>query len=135
MLDVAIERMSLGIPAFFEFAERADRFLANNPPRLTFNGFFAEGYTLEPGSEAEAMLAEAHRLAAGAELKTHVGTAYLDARVYSLFDGIPALNYGAIGENYHGYDERVNLASVKRTTQAMALFIADWCGLEPIPSR
>ena len=117
-----------------EFA-RADRFLANNPPRLTFNGFFAEGYMLEPGSEAEAMLAEAHRLASGAELKTHVGTAYLDARVYSLFDGIPALNYGAIGENYHGYDERVNLASVKRTTQTMALFIADWCGLEPIPSR
>src|SRR4051795_5312796 len=32
---------------------RSDPFLANNPPRVTFNGFFAEGYVLEPGSEAE----------------------------------------------------------------------------------
>src|SRR3712207_6157785 len=35
---------------------RSDPFLANNPPRVIFNGFFAEGYMLEPGSEAEAVL-------------------------------------------------------------------------------
>jgi acetylornithine deacetylase len=112
-----------------EFA-RTDRFLANNPPDVTFNGFFAEGYVLEPGSEAEALLSAAHKAVTGRDLSSRAGTAYLDARVYSLYDGIPALTYGAIGENYHGCDERVNLDSVLRTTQAMALFIADWCGLE-----
>ena len=40
---------------------REDRFFANNPPKVTFNGFFAEGYVLEPGSEAERVLANAHR--------------------------------------------------------------------------
>jgi len=30
----------------------------------------------------------------------------------------------------HGFDERVNLPSVRRLTADMALFIADWCGLE-----
>lgn len=109
---------------------RADRFLSNHPPRVTFNGFFAEGYVLEPGSAAEASLGEAHRTVTGTDLRARVGTAYLDARVHALYDGIPALTYGAIGENYHGCDERVNLASVMRTTQTMALFIADWCGVE-----
>ena len=58
--------------------------------------------------------------------------AYLDARVYALYDKIPALCYGPCGQNVHGYDERVSLASVKRTTTAIALFIAEWCGLEPV---
>ena len=35
-------------------------------------------------------------------------------------------------ENYHGFDERVFLPSVKRVTAAIALFIADWCGVEKI---
>ena len=35
--------------SMMEFA-RSDCFLANNPPRITWNGFFAEGYRLKPGS-------------------------------------------------------------------------------------
>jgi acetylornithine deacetylase len=113
-----------------EFA-RSDNFLANNPPRITWNGFFAEGYRLEPGSEAEAVLGRAHERVAGKPLEASLATAYLDARVYSLYEGIPALNYGCLAENYHGFDERVNLESLKRTTEVIALFIAEWCGLEP----
>ena len=30
--------------------------MANNPPNVTFNGFHAEGYVQEPGTEAEAVL-------------------------------------------------------------------------------
>lgn len=48
------------------------------------------------------------------------------------FDDIPALNYGCTTENIHGFDERVNLDSLKRTTQVIALFVAEWCGLEAI---
>jgi acetylornithine deacetylase len=113
-----------------EFA-RSDRFLANNPPKITWNGFFAEGYRLEPGSEAETVLGRAHETVTGKALETNLATAYLDARVYSLYDKIPALNYGCLAENYHGFDERVNLDSLKRTTEVIALFIAEWCGLEP----
>jgi acetylornithine deacetylase len=49
-----------------------------------------------------------------------------------LFDNIPALNYGPLSRGVHGFDEGVNLPSLKRTTTAMALFIAEWCGLETI---
>jgi acetylornithine deacetylase len=109
---------------------RSDRFLANNPPRVVFNGFFAEGYVLEPGSEAEAVLARAHEAVFRRPLESFMTAGYLDTRVYALYDRIPALCYGPVSENIHGVDERVSIASVKRITQAMALFVAEWCGLE-----
>jgi acetylornithine deacetylase len=111
---------------------RGDRFLANNPPRVTFDGFYSEGYVLEPGSDAEAVLAEAHHAATGKTLESFMTAGYLDTRVYALYDKIPALCYGPISQNIHGFDERVSLASVKRITTAMALFVAQWCGVEAL---
>lgn len=111
---------------------RGDRFLAQNPPVLTQNGFNAEGYILEPGSEAETILGSAHEAAFGAPLETFMTAAYLDARVYALYNRIPTLCYGPVSKGIHGFDEAVSLSSVKRVTQAMALFIAEWCGTEPI---
>lgn len=111
---------------------RDDRYLSNRPAEVVWNGFHVDGYLLEPGSEAEAVLARAHQTVFGSKLEARAATAYLDARVYALFDGIPALTYGCIAEGYHGYNERVNLASVEKTTAAMALFVAEWCGVEQI---
>lgn len=111
---------------------REDAFLANNPPEVTFNGFHAEGYVLEPGSEAEAVLARAHKAAVGKPLKSFMTAGYLDTRVYALYNQIPALCYGPISRNIHGFDECVSLSSVKRVTQAIALFIAEWCGTETV---
>jgi acetylornithine deacetylase len=110
----------------------ADRFLSNIPPIVTFNGFQAEGYVLEPGSAAETALAEAHQTATGKELQSVMTACYLDTRVYALYDRIPALCYGPSSENIHGLDERVSLASLKRVTTAMVLFIASWCGVESV---
>lgn len=109
----------------------SDGFLSNNPPKVVFNGFYAEGYVLEEGTEAEATLARAHEAALGAPLKSFMTPSYLDTRVYALYNKIPALCYGPISRNIHGIDECVSLSSVQRITAAMALFIAEWCGLEP----
>jgi acetylornithine deacetylase len=111
---------------------RSDGFLANAPPTVTFNGFQAEGYVLPEGSEAEAVLARAHEAATGQALQSFTALAYLDARVYALFDRIPTLCYGPIGENSHGADERVSIASLQRVTTAIALFVAEWCGVEAV---
>jgi acetylornithine deacetylase len=110
----------------------SDKFLSNIPPVVIFNGFHAEGYVLEPGSDAEDVLEGAHLAATGKQLQSFMTAGYLDTRVYALYDKIPALCYGPYSENIHGFDERVSLASLKRITSTMALFIADWCGLEPI---
>ena len=109
-----------------------DPFLGNRLPKVTWNGFFAKGYVLEEGSDAEALLAETHRAASGNDLQSFVTPGYLDARVFVIYAGMPCLVYGPITENIHGFDERVSLSSIKRVTGAIALFIAEWCGLEPI---
>ncbi|MDB5590030.1 ArgE/DapE family deacylase [Enterovirga sp.] len=111
---------------------RTDPFLGNNPPQVRFQGFFAEGYVLEEGSEAERVLGVAHRVATGSELESFMTAGYLDARVYALYDRVPTLCYGPVSRNIHGYDECVSLSSVKRITTAMALFVAQWCGVEPV---
>ncbi len=113
-------------------AARDDAFLSNMPPQIEWNGFFAEGYTLEPGSQAEAALGRAHLAAMSRPLESAVTPGYLDARVFAIYQDTPCLVYGPISQNIHGFDERVSLSSLRRVTGAIALFIADWCGLEPI---
>ena len=118
------------IEAAVRDAARKSPFLANNPPEVEWNGFFAEGYVLEEGSEAERVLGRAHARAYGKSLESFVTPGYLDGRVFVLYEGIPCLVYGPYSENIHAFDERVSLASVKRVTGSIALFIAEWCGLE-----
>jgi len=105
-------------------------FLKNNPPKVEFNGFLAEGYVLEEGTDAEKTLAKAHKESLQKNLTEDVFTGYLDARVFMLYDDCPCLVYGPISEGIHGFDERVSLASIKNVTGTIALFIAQWCGLE-----
>lgn len=107
-------------------------FLANNPPEVEWNGFLAEGYVLEEGSDAETVLARAHLRSYGKELESFVTPGYLDGRVFVLYDNCPCLVYGPYSDNIHGFDERVSLDSVKQVTGTIALFIAEWCGLEAL---
>jgi acetylornithine deacetylase len=113
-------------------ASRANAFLASHPPEVEYNGFFARGYVLEEGSEAEAALSRAHERSFGKALESFTTPGYLDGRVFVLYAGCPCLVYGPVSENIHAFDERVSLVSVKRITRAIALFVADWCGLESI---
>ncbi|WP_431302676.1 ArgE/DapE family deacylase [Sediminicoccus sp. BL-A-41-H5] len=121
-----------GVERAVAAAARTDNFLSNNPPEVQWHGFLADGFVLEPGSEAEAILSEAHRCAFGTEMGARITTAVNDTRFYGLYFDMPALCYGPKGENNHGFDERTNLEQLKTTTLAMACFIADWCGLQPI---
>ncbi|MEM8989456.1 MAG: ArgE/DapE family deacylase [Pseudomonadota bacterium] len=107
-------------------------FLSNNPAEITWNGFFVRGYELAEGSAAEAVLAGAHQAVRGEALRSEMSTAYLDSRVFVLYGDCPCLVYGPRSENIHGFDERVSLASIKEVTQTIALFVAEWCGLEDV---
>lgn len=102
---------------------------------IVWHGLHAEGYVLGDdktgaASRAIATLEEAHRTVTGLALERVAITATTDARFFGLYANTPALVYGARAEAVHGFDERVELESVRRVTQATALFIADWCGLE-----
>ena len=118
------------IEACVRRAGRDNPALADTPPEVEYTGFFAQGYVLEEGGEAEHTLARAHQHSYGEALQTFVTPGYLDGRVFVLYDDCPCLVYGPYSENIHGIDERVSLSSVKRITASIALFVADWCGLE-----
>lgn len=124
--DVA--KAKAGVERCVADAAGSDNFLRNNPPSVTWHGFLADGYVLEPGSEAEAVLAAAHAQVFGEAMPARITTAVNDTRFYGLYFGIPGLCYGPKGEGAHAFDERTDLAHLKKTTLAIAAFIADWCG-------
>jgi len=111
-------------------AARKDNFLANSPPDIVYHGFQAEGYVLEPGTAAEKLLQQCHLAAHGKELGHRIFTGTTDARFFGLYAGIPGLVYGPTSHDIHAFDERVEIESIRLTTQAIALFIADWCGVK-----
>ncbi len=112
-------------------AARGDAFLANNRPEVEWHGFQADGYVLEPGTEAERVLAEAHRAVHGGAMPERRSTAVNDTRFYGLYFGIPGLCYGPRGEGAHAFDERTSLADLRTCTLTIAAFIAGWCGVQP----
>ncbi|WP_395678431.1 ArgE/DapE family deacylase [Inquilinus sp.] len=106
-------------------------FSGENLVTLSWVGVMHAGYELAEGTDAEACLQAAHaRVHDGRPLESHVMPCYLDAAIFAVHGNIPALVYGPIAENIHGIDERVDLSSLKRVTKALALFAADWCGIE-----
>ncbi len=117
-------------------AARENDFLRNALPEIVYHGFHAEGYALSQDSSAKAQAAiaaleGAHSAATGTALQRQAITATTDARFFGLYADTPALVYGPHAEGIHGFNERVDLDSMRRVTKATAMFIADWCGVEP----
>ena len=118
-------------------AARGNAFLSNSLPEIVYHGFHADGYALSQDSSATAASAidtldSAHRTATGNPLERQAITATTDARFFGLYADTPALVYGPRAEAIHGFNERVELESIRRVTKATALFIADWCGVTPL---
>lgn len=97
---------------------------------VLYDGFACEGYTLDHDSPLVAALGDASGDAIGARPALIASTATTDARSFALYAGTPAVCFGPHAESIHGVDERVSLPSVLQSAQTLALFIADWCGVE-----
>ena len=119
-----------------QVSERIRATAARLNPALTVElrsqGHFSPGCEYDLDAPAMRALAEAHREVTGALPERLACTATTDGRHFALMTDIPVTNYGPIARNIHGIDEAVSLASMKRVAAAMALFIADWCGVEPV---
>jgi acetylornithine deacetylase len=105
---------------------------AGSPLRfdVRYDGFQCEGYELEQDAPLVTAMADAAARVYGQAPPMFASTATTDARQFHLYGGTPAICFGPLAENEHGVDERVHLPSVTRTAQAIALFIAGWCGVE-----
>lgn len=133
----SIEAAKAEIEQVIMDAARQNDFLRNSLPEIVYHGFHAEGYALSQDSSQRAAVAigaldAAHRSVTGEDLARKAITATTDARFFGLYADTPALVYGPHAEAIHGFNERVELESMRRVTKATAMFIADWCGVEKI---
>jgi acetylornithine deacetylase len=103
--------------------------LRRHRAEVIYDGFACEGYELAADAPLVTGLLDAVRRATGATPPIYASTATTDARSFQLYGDTPAVCFGPLAENEHGVDERVHLPSVTATAQAIALFIADWCGV------
>jgi acetylornithine deacetylase len=115
--------------------ERVERTVAEVPVgsyrfEVLYDGFQCEGYELAHDAPLVTALSDACVRATGVAPPLFASTATTDARSFHLYGDTPAVCFGPVAEGEHGVDERVYLPSVTRTAQALALFIADWCGIE-----
>lgn len=119
------------IVACVEKAAKADPFLAQNPPVVVWSGFLSEGFELTGAEQSEAVLRKAYGTIHGSPGPDDAAfTGLTDTRFYGLNHGIQSLCFGAKAEQAHGFNERVELDSLRKVTQTLALFVAEWCGVE-----
>ena len=97
---------------------------------VVYDGFQCEGYELAADAPLVRGLAGAAARVTGRRPPLFASTATTDARTFHLYGDTPAVSFGPLAEREHGVDERVLIPSITRTAQAIALFVADWCGLE-----
>jgi acetylornithine deacetylase len=97
---------------------------------VAYDGFQCEGYELDPHAPLVTGLQAAAERVTGSRPPLFASTATTDARTFHLYGDTPAVCFGPLAENEHGVDERVHVPSMTQTAQAIALFIADWCGLD-----
>jgi acetylornithine deacetylase len=95
-------------------------------------GHSSPGCTYDLDAPAVQALAQAHRGATGSPPKPLACTATTDGRHFALTTDLPTMVYGPVARNIHGVDEAVSLDSMARVATAMALFLVDWCGVEPV---
>ena len=119
------------LEACIDAVARSHPACVNATVRVHYRGFQAEGCVMEREVPMMCLLADVHREVAGEEVEFIASTATTDARFFQIYGGIPATCYGPRAENIHGIDERVSINSMMQTSEVLALFMLDWCGVEP----
>jgi acetylornithine deacetylase len=127
---MALAAVKAALEGRIDEAVRTRRELRGARAEIEYRGFQAEGCAMATDTPLMTTLSAAHQRIAGAPIRQLASTATTDARFFALYGGIPATCYGAVGGGYHGIDEWVSLDSMMQVAEVLALFIADWCGLE-----
>ncbi len=109
-------------------ASMEDNWLREHPPIVTYDGFRTDGVIVDEKELVIQKLSAAYRSVTGNNLKPSVATAVNDMRYY-VFNGMPAVTFGACGGNSHAADEWLDITSMAPEAKALSAFILDWCGV------
>lgn len=109
-----------------------DSRLAGCAAKIRWSGFQAPGFELSSEHPMMRLLSDVHHAVSGCEIETISCTCTTDARFFTLYGDTPATCYGPKADNIHTFDESVSLQSLRDVTLVLAMFMAAWCGLEPL---
>jgi acetylornithine deacetylase len=115
------------VEACIAAAAKDDPYLAEHPPRVEWHGHSGAGYELADGESLVETLRVIHGAVFGRDLVGFASTGSSDARVLGPH-GVPSILYGPKSRNTHGFDECVEIESIRQVTKSLALFVARWCG-------
>jgi acetylornithine deacetylase len=123
-----VDWLQARVEAAVAAAASAHPFLAAHPPRVRYDGFACAGSVLDSEHPLVSTLSGSYATLEGTLPVPVSTTATTDARLF-IQQGIPTVCFGALAENAHGVDERVNIPSMITAAQVLAVFVRDWCGL------
>ena len=105
---------------------RADDWLKDHPPEIEWFGWHTEPWYQDPEDPFIKTVLPCFESVWDQKMEICGATAGLDNR-FSSFFGFPSICFGPKGNNYHSFDEYVDLDSLVLTTKAVALSTVEWC--------
>jgi acetylornithine deacetylase len=102
---------------------------------LSFDGFRAVGYRLDPAHPLVRRVADAHESVHGNRPQPYRLASTTDARHYLNELALPALCYGPRVRNIHGVDEAVELASIVAGARTLTRFIPAFMQHDEVPTE
>ena len=99
---------------------------------VDYRGFQAQGCEIDMNQPVITSLQSTYADVIGETLPLVTFEGATDARFFNLYGGIPATCFGPAGGSIHGIDEWVSIDSMMNVTKVLAVFMARWCGLNPV---
>ncbi|MBO1079620.1 ArgE/DapE family deacylase [Roseomonas haemaphysalidis] len=129
MLGRTAQDVKRDIEALVERARQDER-LRGTQLKLEFKGFMADPCEFDMQSPIALLTKKHFAEASGRELREYKVSALTDGRFFTLYQGTPVACFGPEADSIHGIDESVSLDGFHATTSAIALSMAEWCGVE-----
>lgn len=106
-----------------------DDWFEEHPPVVEWFGWKADPWYQDPDHPYVQTFKSAIEAVLGREAQIQGRSSANDARLTQYF-GTAGVAFGPTAVNIHGSDEYVDLESVRRATEILALHVVKWCGVE-----
>lgn len=100
--------------------------------KLEFKGFMADPCVFDTDAAIVKLARRAWADVTGGGLRDYPATGLTDGRHFVLHQGTPVAVFGPDAVDIHGIDENVGVESIHACTRAIALAMAEWCGVESL---
>lgn len=131
MMGNTADRVRADIERIVETA-RGDPAMRGAKVKVEFQGFHADPCVFDTEAPIVKLAQRNFAEVTGGDLRHYPATGLTDGRFFQLYQGTPVACFGPDAQEIHGIDESVGLDSMHDITRAIALTMAEWCGVERV---